>query len=98
MNGPQATAAASDAIDTIFVAASTSAQKPSDVKPAAALQPISVPQPVAALLPPLNFRKMDLLCPITARIPHRQGSHGINTDGISGTRPVRTAAMASVTG
>jgi len=36
MTGPQATAAASDATDTILVAKSTSAQKPSDVKPAAA--------------------------------------------------------------
>src|SRR5205807_2487709 len=34
MNGPQATAAASDATATILVAKSTSAQKPSDGKPA----------------------------------------------------------------
>src|SRR5471032_2585384 len=98
MNGPQATAAARDAIDTIFVAASTSAQKPSDVKPEAALQPMSVPQPVAALLPPLKFKKTDLLCPITARIPQAQGSHGVSIDGSSGTQPPRTASMARVTG
>src|SRR5437879_5701591 len=98
MNGPQATAAASDATDTILVAKSTSAQKPSDVKPDAAPQPISVPPPVAALLAPLKFRKIDLLWPITARIPQMHGSHGISVDGSSGTQPPRTAWMASVTG
>src|SRR5258708_21327335 len=91
-------AAASDAIDTIFVTASTSAQKPSDVKPEAALQPMSVRRPVAALLPTLKFKKIDLLWPITARIPQMQGSHGISIEGSSGTEPPRTAWMASVTG
>src|SRR5882757_351467 len=92
MNGPHAMAAASDAIDTIFVTASTSAQKPSDVKPDAALQP------VAALVPPWKFKKIELLWRITARIPQMQGSHGISIEGSSGTEPPRTAWMASVTG
>src|SRR3954471_11321807 len=60
---------------------------------------ISVPNPVAALLPPRQLRKMDLLWPTIARIAAATGSHGPNGEfAISGTQPCLSARMATRTG
>src|SRR5690242_13577964 len=49
---------------------------------------ISVPNPVAALLPPRQLRKTDLLCPTIARIAAATGSHERSGEfAISGTQP-----------